>query len=358
MSVWDTYPADYRAEEVKAILNAVSAGECVSLIGLSGSGKSNLLGFIANRVSSTVSEKGMHFVLVDCNRLKELNSDVLFNALRRALGDQSDAVDELDALEGEVVRRLGESPGVICVIFDRFDAFDQTTDPSLYNNLRSLRDSFKYELAYVLATRRPLDPHTELTELFYGNTIWLGPLSESDACWSVERFVQRKRQKWEKEVVDRIIELSWAYPALLRALCEAYADVSELNEGKLVSHPAVLRRVSEFWVDGPDEDALSKSRLKGQPLLMAGRAPGFDTSTLTAKEHALLEFFTAHPNEVCEKDELIKAVWPEDVIYEDGVRDDSLAQLVRRLRKKIEPDPKATRYIKTVPGRGYRFEPL
>jgi DNA-binding winged helix-turn-helix (wHTH) protein len=50
-------------------------------------------------------------------------------------------------------------------------------------------------------------------------------------------------------------------------------------------------------------------------------------------------------------------VWPEDRVFERGVRDDSLAQLVRRLREKIEPDPSAPRFILTVPGRGYRFSP-
>jgi DNA-binding winged helix-turn-helix (wHTH) protein len=79
----------------------------------------------------------------------------------------------------------------------------------------------------------------------------------------------------------------------------------------------------------------------------------FNTSTLTAKENLLLSFLLAHEGEVCEKDELVKAVWPEDVIYEKGVRDDSLAQLVRRLRVKVEPDPNEPQYIHTVPGRGY-----
>jgi two-component system KDP operon response regulator KdpE len=60
---------------------------------------------------------------------------------------------------------------------------------------------------------------------------------------------------------------------------------------------------------------------------------------------------------VCEKDDLIQAVWPEDKIFEQGIRDDSLAQLVRRLRKKIEPDPASPRRIHTIPGRGYRFKP-
>jgi two-component system response regulator RegX3 len=70
----------------------------------------------------------------------------------------------------------------------------------------------------------------------------------------------------------------------------------------------------------------------------------------------LLNYFLAHPDIVCEKDDLIRAAWPEDKVFEHGVRDDSLAQLIRRLREKIEPDPASPRHIFTVPGRGYRFK--
>jgi hypothetical protein len=55
------------------------------------------------------------------------------------------------------------------------------------------------------------------------------------------------------------------------------------------------------------------------------------------------------------KAQLARAVWSEDRVYSRGVRDDSLAQLVRRLREKIEPDPAHPRFILTVPGRGYRY---
>jgi DNA-binding response OmpR family regulator len=71
----------------------------------------------------------------------------------------------------------------------------------------------------------------------------------------------------------------------------------------------------------------------------------------------LLQYFQAHPGQVCEKDALIGAVWAEDQVQMRGVRDDSLAQLVRRLREKIEADPAKPRFIHTVPGRGYRFVP-
>jgi DNA-binding winged helix-turn-helix (wHTH) protein len=91
-------------------------------------------------------------------------------------------------------------------------------------------------------------------------------------------------------------------------------------------------------------------------MLSAHRPLVFDTTELTAKEHALLNYLLINPDVVCEKDALIQAVWPEDEIFEEGIRDESLAQLIRRLRKKIEPDPSDPRYIHTVPGRGYRFQ--
>jgi DNA-binding response OmpR family regulator len=124
---------------------------------------------------------------------------------------------------------------------------------------------------------------------------------------------------------------------------------------RLSEHPAVKARVAEFWSENPSDEELKLSGLWGQPLLMQGRRGAFDTSQLTAKEHLLLKYLQAHPTEVCEKDDLIRAVWPEDKVFERGIRDDSLAQVVRRLREKIEPDPASPRYILTAPGRGYRF---
>ena len=69
----------------------------------------------------------------------------------------------------------------------------------------------------------------------------------------------------------------------------------------------------------------------------------------------MLSYLRSRTGVVCSKDELIRAVWPEDVVFTQGVRDDALAQLVRRLREKIEDDPARPRYVLTAPGRGYRY---
>jgi hypothetical protein len=366
MSTWDTYPSDYRFQEVQTILAAVQAGECVSIVGLSGSGKSNLLGFIANRLNQVQPIAGRlpAFYLVDCNRLVEFTPQALFRLVSGTLSiKESDvAGDALAALEAALDQKIAKEKQV-CLLFDRFDTFmhalvEDKVRLAVAANLRALRDAHKYDLTCVLGTRRPLDPNTELAELFFAHTLWLGPLAENDARWNISRYAQRKGLTWGEEAVQAILKTSWGYPSFLRAVCEAYADGNSLEIHHLLEHTAVRKRVDEFWADQPSSDDLRLSRLNNHPILSAARATSaVDTTQLTAKENLLWEYFLAHPDLVCEKDDLIRAVWPEDRIFERGIRDDSLAQLIRRLREKVEPDPATPLHIHTIPGRGYRFTP-
>ena len=372
MSVWEAYPTDYRRREVDAILAAASAGECVSVVGLSGAGKSNMLGFIAGRagqISAVLPGKEIRFILVDCNRLPEFTGTSLFHLVRSSLGENEPVADEFLALNDSLGRALIDPHNRLCLLLDRFDCLglDENASPLqpptvvLASNLRALRDEHKYAVSLVAATRRPLNPQTELAELFYANTFWLGPLSESDATWNIRRFMDRRGLHWDGGTVLELIHLTRAYPSFLKAACEAYAAGCPLDACSLATSLPVQRCLDEFWAGQPDDQALRRSGLDGHPLLQAspsaGPALAIDSSQLTAKENLLLNYLRLHPGEVCEKDDLIRAVWPEDRIYEHGVRDDSLAQLVRRLREKIERDPSNPQHILTIPGRGYRYQP-
>jgi hypothetical protein len=360
MSVWANYPQTYRHSEVEHILSAVQAGECVAVIGLSGAGKSNLLGFIAQRLNGP----GLpDFVLVDCNRLASPAAPAFMDLIGVSLADaNTSARPGLARLQALVASHLERNPAGLCLLIDRFDLLPESELGSLASNLRALRDTFKYSLTYVIASRRPLDPDSELAELVYAHTLWLGPLAPEDARWSAAQFAARRGLEWPQATLDRLVELSQGYPALLRACCEAHAQGAALDLSVLGAHPAVRRRVEEFWRARPAQAQLQQSGLAGHPLL--GRQPASvvedipigpaDSAQLTALEFSLLAYFRKHPGEVCSKDQLIEAVWPEDV-YVGGLRDDSLAQLVRRLRLKIEADPSHPVRILTVPGRGYRF---
>lgn len=73
-----------------------------------------------------------------------------------------------------------------------------------------------------------------------------------------------------------------------------------------------------------------------------------DPISLTHLESKLLENLMINAGQVMTTETIIDRVWGP----EGGDRD-MLRQLVRRLRSKIEPDPKTPIFIETVPGLGY-----
>lgn len=72
---------------------------------------------------------------------------------------------------------------------------------------------------------------------------------------------------------------------------------------------------------------------------------------LTAKEFDLLYFLISHKGQVFTKDQLYDNVWGHDHIIDTR----NLTSFIRKLRKKIEPDPNSPQYIITVWGVGYKF---
>jgi hypothetical protein len=358
MSIWNDYPATYREHIVKQVFRATRAGDSVSLVGLSGAGKSNVAGFIAHCAQRAGGPADQHYLLIDCNRLPDRAPASLFKAMCHVMGNThaTHSQDAFQALEVALRERMPAMKRVTFVL-DRFDVFSEA-DAALFNLLRALRDAHKYELTYVTTTRRPLNPHTELAELFYANTIWLGALNESDARWNVARYARRFGIEWDEATTALLLDVSGRYPSLLKACAEALAAGCDADAIALESHSAVKRRIEEFWADGPRDADLEASGLAGNVLLMRGRpqpAISADQLNLTAKEHLLLAYLQSRAGEICEKDEIIRAVWPEDKVIERGIRDDSLAQLVRRLREKIEADAGKPKHILVVPGRGYRY---
>jgi two-component system, OmpR family, KDP operon response regulator KdpE len=72
---------------------------------------------------------------------------------------------------------------------------------------------------------------------------------------------------------------------------------------------------------------------------------------LTPKEFDLLQYMVANPNVPIPHGRLLQAVWGPD--YGDEV--EYLRVFVNQLRKKIEPEPSAPRYLVTEPWVGYRL---
>ncbi|WP_457572032.1 response regulator transcription factor [Desulfovulcanus sp.] len=73
---------------------------------------------------------------------------------------------------------------------------------------------------------------------------------------------------------------------------------------------------------------------------------------LTKKEFDLLELLVSYAGEVLSREFICSQIWPNDEVYSWSR---ALDVHIRRLRKKIEPDPQNPKFIITHPGVGYRF---
>jgi two-component system phosphate regulon response regulator PhoB len=76
------------------------------------------------------------------------------------------------------------------------------------------------------------------------------------------------------------------------------------------------------------------------------------TVPTTVREFRLLEYLATHRGRVLTRDQLLDAVWKETPF----VTPRSIDVYIRRLREKIELDPRHPQYLKTLRGIGYRFE--
>ena len=76
-----------------------------------------------------------------------------------------------------------------------------------------------------------------------------------------------------------------------------------------------------------------------------------DEVHLTPTEWALLEVLVRHPGRLVSQRQLLQQVWGPQY----GTELNYLRQYLAQLRRKLEPQPSAPRYLITEPGIGYRF---
>jgi DNA-binding response OmpR family regulator len=126
--------------------------------------------------------------------------------------------------------------------------------------------------------------------------------------------------------------------------------VKPFSPSELVARvDAVLRRVNP-----PDADDAEPLRFDGLEVDARARRVTRDDEEvqLSQREFDLLEFFASNPGRAFSRDQLLDRVWGAPLADTSTV-----TVHVRRLRAKIEPDPERPRFIQTVWGVGYRFQP-
>jgi two-component system, OmpR family, response regulator ResD len=126
--------------------------------------------------------------------------------------------------------------------------------------------------------------------------------------------------------------------------------VKPFSPAELVARvDAVLRRVDS----SPQlEEPIAFEGFELDPVARRVTVRG-EEAQLTVREYDLLLHFVRHPGQVFSRDQLMDSVWQYS-FYTDT---STVTVHVRRLRAKIEADPSNPRWLQTVWGVGYRFQP-
>ncbi len=128
---------------------------------------------------------------------------------------------------------------------------------------------------------------------------------------------------------------------------ELLSALAELAAGERSS---LMVEADEAYVSLPRKDMISCGELcilaKSRKVTRQGKE-----ISLTPKEFDILYFLAKNRGEVFTKEQIYRAVWADDYLLDDS----NIMAFIRKLRKKIEPNPDAPEYILTIWGIGYKF---
>lgn len=313
-------PLSFHADLLKRLLADLRTGECCSLVGISGTGKSNVARFLQRhdvqkaywnddhswvividshslifneeqKAEYTVTEM-MIQRLIEQMESRHFSSEFLTwaNESYERLLANSSFPSAMRTLQ-DICRRLCEQNSFqLIFVFDQFDDLWRTLETRFFLNLRSLRDQFKYHVVYLVMTRDRLErmrPNAQAVEsfweLFSAHTYGLGPYNESDAATMVERLASRAGLP-VNEVPRGVVMLSGRHPAILRAIFWAFCNSprQSLRLDDLLKIPSVVKECEKVWnnlslaeqnlvqiiaqqasLHHPNAEALNDLRLKG-----------------------------------------------------------------------------------------------
>lgn len=127
-------------------------------------------------------------------------------------------------------------------------------------------------------------------------------------------------------------------------LLEGFRDLLDGTAGSL------MLELGEGSSPAAGSDIIRCGALSIDPRLRRVSRDGTEIP-LTPKEFDILCFLARNRGEVFTKEQIYQAVWESDYLLDDS----NIMAFIRKLRKKIEPNPDAPEYILTIWGIGYKF---
>jgi DNA-binding winged helix-turn-helix (wHTH) protein/ABC-type dipeptide/oligopeptide/nickel transport system ATPase component len=238
------------------VLADMAAGHCVSIIGLSNTGKSMLMRSLVDEESQRsykkISGREGYLVYIDCNRAVAISDQAFYEVVLRSilenlsgrikstliptLREHHQTITEADSsftaslsfnlALSDLCEQVEQD---LCLLFDEFGEIYADLDERALLNLRALRDRFHDRLVYAAATERSLSElrgesvEDEFAELFSRFTYPMPLLTEAEMELLLDRL---DLSGIPAAARSKIHELAGGHPGMLIAVAQLLANTS------------------------------------------------------------------------------------------------------------------------------------
>jgi hypothetical protein len=282
------FPPDYRKEIIPLIMERIKKGESCFIVGMSGTGKSNLFRCLRSQESKAKylpgSPDNYAFIWADTNALAgelsafHLYELILYNLQKWAEENEPDLTAFIEDLHEKVVlsnsqvlaqryletifRRLfnHRENFHLVLLFDEFEPIARDLDFQFFRNLRWLRDEFKYHLSYVMAAHRmPMavreeffDQGEAFYELLASNILGLKPYNLADTEFMIGELSKRYELELSPGQQALIVRMSGGHGGLIAAVFKILRGHSlphheESQIQQLLGYDAVAGECRKIW---------------------------------------------------------------------------------------------------------------
>jgi DNA-binding winged helix-turn-helix (wHTH) protein len=290
------------------------------------------------------------------------------------------------------------------IFFIRFDRLKEVISSELFGNLQGIKDATNRKVSFVFTSYRGLidlapDVFTGSSVVLFARNMYIRPAGKKDTKVIFDTYKERYKLIFPLALEASLFEVVDGYVQYLQLALISFHESGKTFKNKqeifdlLSRDERIMLQSEELWenLNNTEQSVLVKIK-KGQQISEGEKKSasylwdsGFITENseisgekpmifsplfnyyleqrqisknngsgieLSRKENLLFTYLKGKIGIICEREEIIQAVWPE--VEELGVSDWAIDRLVARLRVKLKSQ-NAKFEIQTVKTRGYKM---
>lgn len=366
--------------------------------------------FIPIDLNNLVERELFPFWILTLKRISDIaeNSNLLKNEIKKQIqilfldGIQYKDLFLLIESVRKALVKIVEAGVIPTLFFIRFDRIKDAVTPEFFDNLEGLIEATHHKLSYIFTSYRSLDQFspsvfTRSSLAAFSKNIYFKPFKKKDSEIIMDQYLKLHRLNFNLSMKAKTLEIVDGYHQYLQLaliyLQEHKVKDSSVLFNELSQDERVNLQSEELWesLTADEQSALfkvSKKELLNDRDKEAGKYL-FDTGILigskdemaifsdlflqfikqkankissenpsvefSKKENLLFKFLHSNIDQVCEREAIIEAVWPEEDSL--GISDWAIDRLVARLRNKLKTQNSPFEIV-TIKTRGYKLANL